>query len=121
MSLDSEKLLSDPSKPNWVSTRATDEKHKIDAWPMQGDLLNTKERLKAAAAKLGGARLIIDAGQRLSFEFTTRLLRFTDDVVFVIEETQRQVHFISASRVGYSDLGANRTRMEKFKSYYLQN
>ncbi len=120
MSLDTEKLLSDPSKPNWVSTRASDEKHKIDAWPMQGDLLTTKARIKAATDKLGGAKLIIDAGQRLSYEFTTRLLRFTDDVIFVIDELTRQVHFISASRVGYSDLGANRNRMENLKSVYLQ-
>jgi uncharacterized protein (DUF1499 family) len=121
MSLDTEKLLSDPSKPNWVSTRATDEKHKIDAWPMQGDLLSTKGKIKKAAEKLGGAKLVIDSGQRISYEFTTRLLRFTDDVVFQIDESTKQVHFISASRVGYGDLGANRSRMEKLKSFYFQN
>ena len=45
--------------------------------------------------------------------FTTRWLRFVDDVEFWADHTTALLHFRSASRVGYSDLGANSRRMEQ--------
>jgi uncharacterized protein (DUF1499 family) len=50
--------------------------------------------------------------------FTTRLFRFKDDVEFYIDADEGQVHFRSASRVGYSDMGANRKRYQAFKELY---
>ena len=44
-------------------------------------------------------------------EFQTLVFRFTDDVEFLVDETNDRVDFRSASRVGYSDLGVNRKRM----------
>ena len=36
-----------------------------------------------------------------------------DDIEFYIDEENKIIHFKSASRVGYSDLGANRKRMDE--------
>jgi uncharacterized protein (DUF1499 family) len=44
-------------------------------------------------------------------EVTSLVFRFVDDVEFLIEPQAKLVHFRSASRVGHSDLGANRRRM----------
>ena len=46
--------------------------------------------------------------------FTSPLMRFKDDVEVYIDESSNLVHFRSASRVGYSDLGVNRKRYEAF-------
>lgn len=43
----------------------------------------------------------------------TRWIGFIDDVEFSIDDAARLIHFRSASRLGYSDLGANRRRMEQ--------
>ena len=43
----------------------------------------------------------------------TRWLRFKDDVEFLIDPATKTIHFRSASRLGYSDLGTNRARLEK--------
>ena len=41
---------------------------------------------------------------------------FVDDVEFLLDPANKQLHFRSASRVGYSDLGANKRRMNKILS-----
>ena len=40
-------------------------------------------------------------------------MRYVDDVEFYINEKNKIIHFRSASRIGYSDLGVNRKRMEE--------
>ena len=47
--------------------------------------------------------------------FTTALMRFRDDVQFRLDREGRVLHFRSASRVGQSDLGVNRRRMERIR------
>jgi uncharacterized protein (DUF1499 family) len=46
-------------------------------------------------------------------EFRSAILRFVDDVEFLFDERTKRLHFRSASRLGYSDLGVNRKRMEE--------
>ena len=47
--------------------------------------------------------------------FKTRVMRFRDDVEFRVDAEQGVIHVRSASRVGYSDLGANRARIESIR------
>ena len=51
----------------------------------------------------------------LHYEFTSRLLRFVDDVEFVFDDESKTIHFRSASRIGYGDYGVNRDRMEAIR------
>ena len=50
--------------------------------------------------------------------FTTSLLKFKDDVEFLVKKNA--IHFRSESRVGYSDMGVNRKRIKEFKKYLKQ-
>ncbi len=43
---------------------------------------------------------------------TTRLMRFTDDVEFMLDESAGVIHVRSASRIGHGDRGVNRARVE---------
>ena len=76
-----------------------------------GDRATTEARLRAALAAGGAHRLVTADGDRWHVEFTTRVFRFVDDLHVHFDDASRVVHFRSASRVGESDLGANRTRM----------
>jgi uncharacterized protein (DUF1499 family) len=58
-------------------------------------------------------RLVEQADNYLRFEITSLIFRFVDDVEFFVDDDEHLIHFRSASRVGHSDLGANRRRMNK--------
>lgn len=50
---------------------------------------------------------------------TTRVLRFRDDVEFLVNQADDWIRVRSASRVGQSDLGANRARVEALRADLL--
>lgn len=103
-----------PNKPNCVSTR--DEPPRgLDPIPYDNDPTEVLAVLKAAADELGAARLIEETDSYLHIEFKSRVFRFTDDVEFELDTARKLIHFRSASRVGYSDLGVNRKRMLQFR------
>jgi uncharacterized protein (DUF1499 family) len=105
-----------PSSPNCVSTQATDEGHAIVPYRYKKPRAEAKEALKATIATLPRTKLVDEDESYLHYEFTTLLLRFVDDVEFLFDETTKTVHFRSASRTGYSDLGVNRKRMEQVRA-----
>lgn len=51
---------------------------------------------------------------------TTKVLKFKDDVEFYFDPDERVIHFRSASRVGYSDFGVNKKRMQEISKKYEQ-
>lgn len=105
-----------PASPNCVSTQAADENHAIAPFQYKKSRAEAKEALKAVLATLPRTKLIDEDESYLHYEFTSLLLRFVDDVEFLFDETTKTVHFRSASRTGYSDLGVNRKRMEQVRT-----
>jgi uncharacterized protein (DUF1499 family) len=53
-----------------------------------------------------------------AFECTTRLMRFVDDVELLLDAPAGVIHLRSSSRIGHSDLGANRKRVEALRAAY---
>jgi uncharacterized protein (DUF1499 family) len=107
-----------PSSPNCVSTLApaSDERHAIPPYPYTKSRAEAKETLKGVIATLPRTRLVEEDEAYLHYEFTSRLLRFVDDVEFVFDQGAKTIHFRSASRIGYGDHGVNRARMEEIRS-----
>jgi uncharacterized protein (DUF1499 family) len=99
-----------------VSTEATDERHAIAPFSFQKPLIEAKAALKAVLHALPRARLVDEDASYLHYEFTSLLFRFIDDVEFVFDDDAKVIHFRSASRTGYGDLGVNRKRMEQIRS-----
>lgn len=66
------------------------------------------------------ATVIKQEGNYLHVEFRSRVFRFVDDLEFVLDDTNKLIHFRSAARLGQSDMGVNRKRMteisEKLKN-----
>lgn len=105
-----------PSSPNCVSTQAAEKSHAIAPFQYKKSRAEAKEALKAVLATLPRTKLVDEDESYLYYEFTSLLLRFVDDVEFLFDETTKTVHFRSASRTGYSDLGVNRKRMEQVRA-----
>ena len=110
-----------PKTPNCVSTQATDEKHEIDPIAFSGTKAGAKKRLLKIIHSLSRTRVIADSEDYLLVEFTSRILRFVDDAEFYLGQEDALIHFRSASRLGYSDLGANRKRMETIRSQFISS
>ena len=105
-----------PSSPNCVSTHATDERHAIVPFRYRKARAEAKEALKGVLATLPRTKLVEEDEAYLHYEVTSLLLRFVDDMEFLFDDDTKTVHFRSASRTGYSDLGVNRQRMEQVRS-----
>ncbi len=109
------KLRPCPDTPNCVCSQCHQEDHALKPLEMPGTLEEIRERLMNVIASFSRAQLIEQEGSYLRYEFTTPWLRFVDDVEFLIDEQNGVVHVRSASRVGHSDLGQNRQRIEEIR------
>jgi uncharacterized protein (DUF1499 family) len=56
----------------------------------------------------------------LHAEARSLIFRFVDDVEFLIDPGQRRIQVRSASRIGYSDFGVNRRRVERIRQAFIQ-
>ena len=105
-----------PSSPNCVSTQAQDEGHAIVPFRYRKSRAEAKEALKEVIRSLPRTKLVEEDESYLHYEFTSLLLRFVDDVEFLFDDDTKTIHFRSASRIGYGDLGVNRKRMEQVRA-----
>ena len=101
-----------PDKPNCVSTQSTDPAKRMPALGFAGEVEPVRAAILEVLAREPRARVVEAGEDYIHAEFTTLLLRFVDDVEFSIDAGGKRVEFRSASRVGHSDLGTNRRRME---------
>jgi uncharacterized protein (DUF1499 family) len=111
------RLLDCPPTPNCVCSQAdaSDGRHAVAPLPFEGDPTAAFERLLALAVEEDGAELVARRGGWAHLVYRTRLMRFADDVEFLLERGAGVIHVRSASRVGRSDLGANRARVESLR------
>jgi uncharacterized protein (DUF1499 family) len=105
-----------PNSPNCVSSQASDESHAIAPFRYRKSRAEAKEALKEVIRSLPRTKLVEEDETYLHYEVTSLLFRFVDDVEFLFDDDTKTIHFRSASRTGYGDLGVNRTRMEQLRS-----
>jgi uncharacterized protein (DUF1499 family) len=104
-----------PDSPNCVSSQAADQRHAIAPLLFSGDGQAALEKIDKVLQGWPGVKITSQASGYLRAEFTSTLFRFIDDVEFVVVPNEGVIHFRSCSRIGYSDLGANRRRMESLR------
>jgi len=108
--------------PNGVCSQYEDDKsHYLEAIPFKGTVEDAKRRLQTVIVKGEQSRLVADNGPYMRFEFRSKFFKFTDDVEFLILADQGTIHFRSASRLGYWDLGANRKRMQQIRKNFAKS
>lgn len=111
-----------PNRPNCVSTQATDPEHRMEPIPFSGTAEEMRNQLRVALQEFPSITIISEGTPPgyVRAEAVSSLFRFVDDVEFLLDEEQRQLHFRSGSRVGHSDLGANRKRMTAVRETLLK-
>ena len=109
-----------PPTPNCVCSQQSEEQHQITPLPCQGDPQQEFSRLQAVIRGLPRTTLIAERPGYARYEFVTRLVRYVDDVEFLLDAEQGVIHVRSASRVGRSDFGANRQRVEDIRTRFAR-
>lgn len=115
--------LKPPSKtPNSVTSQAAlwpdhpqQERAAIAPLGLQGDGASTIARIAAVVEAMRGAHIVERKPDYLHAEFTTKHMRFVDDVEFWFDPSDGVIHVRSASRVGRGDRGVNRARIERIR------
>lgn len=108
------RLIPCPDSPNCVSSESTDQEHRIA--PLQ----STIQDISRVVKNMDRATIITQNDQYLHAEFTSAIMRFVDDAEFLYDPVQKVVQVRSASRLGKSDLGVNRKRIEFIRSALKQ-
>jgi uncharacterized protein (DUF1499 family) len=112
------RLAACPDSPNCVSSQSADRRHAIDPFRYEGTAEKARERLVKVVSGMKRVHIVVAEDRHLRVEFTSAFLRFVDDVEFLLDDGTKTIHVRSASRVGYSDLGVNRRRVEEIRSRF---
>lgn len=75
-------------------------------------------RLMATLESEPGCEIIIRNAEYLHAEATSHWLGFVDDLEFRLNAERSQIEMRSASRLGISDLGVNRARLERIREAF---
>ena len=110
LGISNHKLQPCPNTPNCVSSESIDEAHKI------APLASNLDDIKKLLSTMDQVSIQVDQDNYLYAEFTSAIMGFVDDVEFYYSPTENRVHVRSASRLGKSDLGVNRQRIEDIRS-----
>ncbi|MFV2058019.1 MAG: DUF1499 domain-containing protein [Thiohalomonadales bacterium] len=111
-----------PAKPLCVCSEHSDDvSHYIDPIPLPTKTtFDALTLVKVILVDMGGT-LQSESENYLAFSFSSRIFGFVDDIEIRLDPTQRLIHLRSASRIGRSDLGVNRSRIELFKQKWQLN
>ena len=112
------RLAECPSSPNCVSTQAEDDEHRMDPLAYTGSVEEAQAQILAILEGTERVTLVTNEPGYIHAEARSRVFRFVDDVEFYFDESASLIHFRSASRLGQSDLGVNRDRMDSIVSAF---
>nr|WP_223805721.1 DUF1499 domain-containing protein [Pseudanabaena sp. UWO310] len=112
------KLLACPTSPNCVSSQSDDLEHKIAPLTYKGEPAKALEDLKAVILSMPRTKIITAEGNYIYAEFTSALMGYVDDVEFYLNAERSIIEVRSASRLGESDLGVNRKRIEAIREQF---
>ena len=114
-------LLSCPSTPNCVSSQSEDAEHSIQPLSYKRDGEDAISTLKDIINQEERTQIISERDGYLYAQFTSHWMGFVDDVEFFVNEDKGVIDVRSASRLGESDLGVNRERINTIRQVFQQD
>lgn len=107
-----------PKSPNCVSSLADDQSHGIAPLRFRGDPDAAFARLIQLLKGRNNTVIIEETDHYLRVELRTTF--FVDDGEFLLNRERKVIEVRSASRLGYSDFGKNRRRMEEIRRAFAE-
>ena len=107
-----------PDSPNCVSSQEQREGHAIPPLRFSDAPEVAWGRLQEVIEGMARTKILTTTPNYLHAEFKIAVFGFVDDVECVLEPESGTIQIRSASRVGHSDLGVNRRRVEKIRAAF---
>ena len=104
-------LTACPGTPNCVNSQSDDPQSKIEPLPAK-----SITEIKQVVEGMERTTIVEETDNYLYAEFQSKLMGYVDDVEFYVDPNANAVQVRSASRLGKSDLGVNRKRVEEIRS-----
>ena len=114
------RLASCPNTPNCVNSQDTG-RSTVAPLAFNDSPASAFARLKQIVASLPRTRIVEATDSYLHAEVKSRIFGFVDDVEFLVDPLAAQMHVRSASRIGYSDFGVNRARVEAIRARFASS
>lgn len=108
-------LVSCPDSPNCVVSQNADDTHSISPIAYDTDLDTARETLLKVLKVVPRTKIIEQTNDYIYAQSESRLMGFIDDLEFYFPEDEKVIHLRSSSRLGESDLGVNRRRLEQIR------
>ncbi|MGR0277819.1 DUF1499 domain-containing protein [Marinomonas dokdonensis] len=111
-----------PTSPNCVSSQAerSDDVHYVESIIYRDNRKDVQLSLESFLLNQGNARIVSSTLGYVHLEIKSKYIGYIDDVEFYLPEADSVIHVRSASRVGYSDVGVNRERVEQVRAFLTQ-
>ena len=116
------------NSPNCVnSLYQLDKKHYITPLPFDNKLSLSEHHkiIKNVLNEFKIIKLVKESREKeiiyIKYECTTKWLKYVDDLEILINNSKKEIHFKSSSRVGYYDFNCNKNRVEKIKEKLKKN
>jgi uncharacterized protein (DUF1499 family) len=113
--------VSCPDAPKCVSSHASDPRHFIEPFTFDDQATEAMLRLRTTLLSEKRVTIIIEQATILRAEVRSLIFRFVDDVEFTLLPEQQLIHIRSSARIGYSDFGVNRRRIERIRQLFQKN
>jgi uncharacterized protein (DUF1499 family) len=107
-----------PKSPNCVSSLSEDDSHYVEPLTYEVSQEEASERLLLVIRSMKRSELVTVETSYIHATFKSALFRFVDDVEFSFDDQEKIINVKSASRMGYSDLGVNRKRVEEIRQRF---
>jgi uncharacterized protein (DUF1499 family) len=104
-----------PSSPNCVSSDAGDTDHHVMPLELAESPDEAWKRVREVVSGLPRTQIVMETSNYIHAECRSPLLGFVDDLELHLRAAENIIAIRSASRLGYSDLGVNRRRVERLR------
>ncbi len=115
------KLLPCPGTPNCVNSQSKEAEHSIEPLAYQENSETAIATLKEIINQQERTNIISETDNYLYAQFTSHWMGYVDDVEFYVNANKGVIDVRSASRLGESDLGVNRQRIEMIREQFKQS
>ena len=118
--IENNRLAECPNKKNCVNSQSADEIFFVEPFEYNGSKEAAFKKLKKSIESFEQFTKVEESEDYLRYECKSSVMGFVDDLEFYFPQ-DKVIHIRSASRLGYSDFGVNRKRVEKLRKLFYED